>query len=79
MYLIKTTEVFRADSEQEAHDIVNAAKEDHRFVIAKYAIDYKPVKSKGEIVDEYWLVTLAKQITDQKEPDRKVEITYNEV
>ena len=39
-YLIKTTEEHRADTELEATELINAAKADGRYILAKYSSVY---------------------------------------
>ena len=46
------------------------------FTLLKSSTEYKPVKAKGEIIDEYWKVTLVKHFTDIKEPDAEVDVYY---
>ena len=75
-YLIQTTEVYRADSETEAQEIIGAAKAAAEYNLTKYSSEKKEVKAKGEIVDEFYKVTLAKTFTDIKEPDAQVEVIY---
>lgn len=75
-YLCKTTEVYRVNSENEAAKLIDEAKKDGRFTLLKSTTEYKTVKAKGEIVDEYWLTTLVKQFTNPKEPDVTVTVAY---
>ena len=75
-YLIKTTEEHRADSEAEAAELINATKEDGRYILSKYSSVKKERKQKGEIVDEYYLVTLVKVFDDAKEPCGEATVEY---
>ena len=75
-YLIKTTEEHRADSELEATELINAAKSDNRYALSKYSSVHKERKAKGEIVDEYYLVTLVKVFDDAKEPVGEASVEY---
>lgn len=76
-YLIKTVETWRVGSEDEAAALIAEAKNDSRFQVIKSTTDYKTVKSKGEIIDEYWLTSITKQFTDAKEPDCTASVSYN--
>lgn len=76
IYLVKTTEQYRADSEQEAKNFIEEQKKNKSYTVGKYASEYKTVKAKGEIIDEYWRVTIVKEFTSEKEPDCNVSITY---
>jgi hypothetical protein len=75
-YLIQTTEIYRADSETEAQEIIGAAKAAAEYTLTKYSSEKKEVKAKGEVIDEFYKVTLAKTFTDIKEPDAQVEVIY---
>ena len=75
-YLIKTTEEHRADTEAEVVELINAAKADGRYVLSKYSSVKKERKQKGEIIDEYFLVTLVKVFDDAKEPCGEASVEY---
>lgn len=75
-YLITTTEVYRVDTEAEAQALIEAAKADNHFILNKYVSEYKERKSKGEVIDEYFKVSLVKSFTDIREPDSQVSIEY---
>lgn len=76
-YLCQTQEIYRVNSEAEAASLIEEAKSDKRFTLLKSSTEYKTIKSKGEIVDEYFKVTLVKYFTDLKEPDCSVEVSYS--
>lgn len=75
-YLIKTTEEHRADSEREAAELIEAAKSDTRYILSKYSSVKKERKQKGEVVDEYYIVTLVKVFDDPKEPMGEASVEY---
>lgn len=75
-YLITTTETYRVDSEQQVEAILEDAKNDNSYTLVKYSSQYKEKKEKGEVVDYWYRLTLTKSFTDEKEPDRDVQITY---
>lgn len=77
-YLTTVTEIHRADSETEAAALIQEAKNDARFVLAKYNCEHKERKQKGEIIDEYFKVSLTKAFTDEKEPESQYNVDYNE-
>ena len=76
-YLCQVQEIYRVGSESEAAALIEEAKSDHRFTLLKSSTEYKTVKAKGEIVDEYWKTTLVKHFTDLKDPDTTVEVSYD--
>ena len=75
-FLIKTTEVYRVDSEEEATQMLEEAKNDRRFTLAKYSSEYKEKISKGELVDRYYKIVLQKDFTDIKDPIVQTSIEY---
>jgi hypothetical protein len=77
-YLLTTTEVYRVGSEEEATKLIAEAKKESGYILSKYSSQYKEKKSKGEVIDYYWKVTLVKEFNNEKEPMTNVEITYTE-
>ena len=75
-HLLKVTEEHRADSELEAAELINSAKADTRSILSKYSSVHKERKAKGEIIDEYFIVTLVKVFDDPKEPCGEASIEY---
>lgn len=76
-YLISTSETYRVDTEEEAKNLIEEAKVDSSFQLAKYISEYKVRKQKGEIIDEFYKVVLTKNFNDIKEPDTEINIEYN--
>ena len=75
-YLLKVTEEHRADSEMEAAELINSAKADGRYILSKYSSVHKERKAKGEVIDEYFIVTLVKVFDDPKEPCGEASVEY---
>jgi hypothetical protein len=75
-YLVSTVETYRVDTEAEATAAIEAAKKDDAYILGKYTSEHKERKSKGEVVDEYWKLSLTKLFNDIKEPDSIVNIDY---
>ena len=75
-YLIQTVETYRADTEGEAQGIIAEAKASNEYNLTKYASEKKEVKSKGDIIDEYFKVTLTKVFTDIKNPEAIASVIY---
>ena len=76
-YLINVTETYRVDTEAEAAKIIEEAKVDGNYVLSKYSSVKKERKQKGEIVDEWYKLTLTKVFDDEKEPIGSATIEYN--
>jgi hypothetical protein len=75
-YLIQTTEIYRADTEAEAQGVITEAKQAGEYNLTKYSSEKKEIKAKGEVIDEYYKVSLTKVFTDIKDPDAVASIIY---
>lgn len=75
-YLCQTTEIYRVDTEAEVEKAIEEAKQDGNFTLAKYVSEFKERKQKGEVIDEYYKLTLTKIFTDIKNPDMYAQVTY---
>jgi len=75
-YLIQTTEVYRVDTEPEVENLIAEAKEDSTFDVIKYNCEHKERKLKGEVIDDYYKVSIVKGFTSEKEPETQVIISY---
>lgn len=76
-YLIEVTETYRADTENEAIEMIQDAKESSQYTLKKQSYMYKEKKEKGEVVDCWWKVNLTKVFDDEKEPTGSTSIEYN--
>ncbi len=75
-YLIQTVETYRADTEAEAQGVIAEAKAAGEYTLTKYASEKKEVKAKGEVIDEYFKVSLTKVFTSIKEPEVVASVIY---
>ena len=75
-YLIQTVETYRADTEAEAQGLIIEAKQAGEYALSKYVSEKKEVKAKGEVIDEYYKVTLTKAFTSIKEPEVTASVIY---
>lgn len=76
-YLLKTVETYRVDTEGEAKRLIEDAKLGDCFVLSKYMTEHKEQKAKGEVIDDWYRVTLTKVFTEEKEPEFSTTITYD--
>ena len=77
-YLIRTTEIYRCDTEEEAKNLIEEAKKSGIYTVIKSSSEIRTTKQKGEIVDEWRRVTIMKEFTSEKEPEMSVKVTYGE-
>ena len=75
-YLVSATEVYRVDNEESAAALIDAAKAETKYILAKYSSVKKEKKAKGEIVDEWYQVTLVKKFNDEKDPISNIDVNY---
>lgn len=76
-YLLKVDETYRADTEEEAARLIEEAKANNSFVLSKYTSVQRQTKQKGEVVDEWYRVTLTKVFDSEKEPIGCATVSYN--
>ena len=72
-YLLKNTEVYRVDTLEEVERLRDEVENSNWYSVDSFTYAYKHVKKTGE---DYYLVTIKKGITDEKEPERYVKISY---
>lgn len=67
MYIKQKSFTYRCETEHAMEDARNEAiSKNPGYAIIKEKKDYKTKKSKGEIVDEYWLYTVTFDIQDDQ-------------
>lgn len=72
-YLLKNTETYRVDTLTEVEKLRNEVEESNWYSVDSFTYAYKENKKTGE---DYYLVTIKKGITDEKEPERYIKIGY---
>ena len=77
-YLIKVTEQYRCDTEEEAKNLIEDAKNSQQYIVTKSSSEVKTIKQKGEVVDEYRRVIIVKEFTKEREPEFTVMPNYVE-
>lgn len=77
-YLIKVEEMYRADTDAEAAQIIEDAKTANGYDLVSFSSVKKAKKQKGEIVDEFVRVKLVKAFDDETEPSRQVSVEYHD-
>lgn len=75
-YLISTTDVYRVPTVAEVEQLHEELINDTHFTLNAFSYKTKQIKQKGEIVDEYQLVTAKKLFNNEKEPDTNIDIKY---
>lgn len=75
-YLIKSTDVYRINTIGQVESFHAELKNDPHFTLDGFAYKQKNVKEKGEIVEEYFEVTVKKIFNDAKDPIGNTKIEY---
>jgi hypothetical protein len=75
-YLLNTVETYRVDTVAEVEQLHKEFKEDSKFTLTSFGYKTKYIKEKGDIVDEYQLVTVKKEFNQEKEPVSDVLVNY---
>lgn len=68
-YLIKTTLTYRVATVDEVEQLHEDLINNENFSLVGFGYKTKVIKQKGEIVEEYQLVTATVTINDEKEPE----------
>lgn len=75
-YLTQTVETYRVNTEEEVKETLEEFKAAAAYEVKKASYEKKQVKEKGEVVDEYWILSVTKVFNDAKEPINKIDINY---
>lgn len=75
-HLIKTTEIYRVETEEEAKKFIEEQKAAGDYEMTKYSSEYKCRKAKQEVQDEWYRVTLVKVFNDEKNPIGDTKVVY---
>lgn len=78
-FLVSTTETYRVDTESEVKTLIEEAKASNIFELKQYNCEHKQKKEKGEIVDEWFRVTLKKTFNDEKDPYSDISVGYEHI
>jgi hypothetical protein len=75
-YLINSVDTYRVATVADVEALHEELSNDPRFTLAAFSYKTKQVKQKGEIVDEYQLVSAKKLFNEEKDPGTSIEIDY---
>lgn len=75
-YLISSTDVYRVSTVADVEALHEQLIQDSRFTLTAFSYKTKQVKSKGEIIDEYQVVSAKKVFNEEKEPNTYIGIDY---
>lgn len=72
-YLLKTTDTYRVDTLEEVERLRDEMEQSAWFDVSSFSYAYK---YKPKLDEEYYVVTVKKNITEENMPDRQVKVTY---
>ena len=75
-YLISAVNTVRVHNVADVEALHEELKHNSNFELVQFSYTTKDIKVKREVVDQYQLVKYKVIFTDEKEPDRDVQITY---
>lgn len=76
-FVISDTTVYRVGTVEEVEKLHDELSSDPTFALASFGYKTKYVKAKGEIIDEFQIVTAKKVFNDEKEPVSEVDVNYS--
>lgn len=75
-YLLTTTEKYRVATVAEVEALHEEFLNDPNYTLASFGYTTKYIKAKGQIVEEYQVVTAKKTFNDEKEPESNINVHY---
>ena len=75
-YLLKAVDTYRVPDEAAVEALHDELLNDSHFTLAAFSYKTKYIKQKGEVIDEYQLVTAKKLFNEEKDPSTSVGISY---
>jgi hypothetical protein len=76
MYLLSCTDVYRVSTVAEVEALHEELSTDVNFTLTAFSYKTKLVKVKGEVVDEYQVVTAKKVFNEEKDPISSIKVHY---
>ena len=77
-YLLKAVDTYRVATVEDVETLHQELLEDSMFDLVAFSYKTKYIKQKGEIIEEYQVITATKVFTDEKEPERTVSVSYED-
>lgn len=75
-YLINSVDTYRVATVADVEALHDELLNDKHFTLAAFSYKTKYIKQKGEIIDEYQLVTAKKLFNEEKDPGTDISIDY---
>lgn len=77
-YLLTTTNTYRVATLNDVEAFHEELKHSDMFELNNFSYTVKEIKRKGEVIDMYYVIKYKITFTNEKEPERRIEVEYNE-
>ena len=78
-YLINVTNTYRVHTVSDVEALHEELKTNRLFELVAFSYTTKYIKEKGQIIDEYQVVKAKLVFADEKNPEARFEVSYDEV
>lgn len=75
-YLLKAVDTYRVPTVADVESLHEQLLDDPTFDLTAFSYKTKQVKAKGEVIEEYQVVTATKVFTSEKDPEDVFTVTY---
>lgn len=75
-YLLKAVDTYRVPTVADVEILHEQLLDDPTFDLTAFSYKTKQVKAKGEVIEEYQVVTATKVFTNEKDPEDVFTVTY---
>ena len=75
-YVISDTTVYRVPDVAAVEELHHELLDDGNFQLVGFSYKNKQIKVKSEVVEEYQVVTAKRVFNEEKDPEYKVDITF---
>lgn len=78
-YLLKVQNVYRVETEADALKLREELRHNSGGELVAFAYNVKEIKQKSEVIGSYVVCKATLEFNKEKEPERRVTITYEDV
>jgi len=75
-YLLKAVDTYRVPTIADVEALHEQLLDDPTFDLTAFSYKTKQIKAKGEVIEEYQVVTATKIFTNEKDPEDVYTVTY---
>ena len=75
-YLLKAVDTYRVPTVEDVERLHEELLEDPSFDLTAFSYKTKQVKVKGEVIEEYQVVSATKVFTNEKDPEDVYTVSY---